>query len=79
MEVGSGSTSPISSIPLLNRNLPETEDPDNREQPRQRLTEDDNGNYNMHLMLLMTWLLPLTCPVLAVWVRTLASAGITTA
>ena len=28
-----------------------------------------------HVLLLMTWLLPLTAPVLAVWVRTLATAG----
>lgn len=26
----------------------------------------------------MTWLLPLVAPVLAVWVRTLATAGLTT-
>jgi hypothetical protein len=28
-----------------------------------------------HMLLLLTWLLPLTAPVLAVWVRTLATAG----
>ncbi|KAI0275434.1 PGAP1-like protein-domain-containing protein [Gloeopeniophorella convolvens] len=28
-----------------------------------------------HVLLLMTWLLPLVAPVLAVWVRTLATAG----
>ncbi|RDB19940.1 GPI inositol-deacylase [Hypsizygus marmoreus] len=38
----------------------------------------DNHNHNMHLLLLMTWLLPLVAPVLAVWVRTLATAGLTT-
>jgi len=38
----------------------------------------DNLNLNMHLLLLMTWLLPLTAPVLAVWVRTLLTAGYTT-
>jgi glycosylphosphatidylinositol deacylase len=27
------------------------------------------------VLLLLTWLLPLTAPVLAVWVRTLATAG----
>lgn len=32
---------------------------------------------NMHLLLLMTWLLPLVAPVLAVWVRTLMTAGFT--
>lgn len=30
-----------------------------------------------HLLLLLTWLLPLAAPVLAVWVRTLATAGLT--
>lgn len=38
----------------------------------------DNHNTNIHLLLLMTWLLPLTAPVLGVWVRTLATAGLTT-
>lgn len=33
---------------------------------------------NEYLLLLMTWLLPLAAPVLAVWVRTLATAGLTT-
>lgn len=32
---------------------------------------------NEYLLLLMTWLLPLVAPVLAVWVRTLATAGVT--
>jgi glycosylphosphatidylinositol deacylase len=32
---------------------------------------------NMHILLLMTWLLPLVAPVLAVWVRTLITAGFT--
>ena len=38
----------------------------------------ENANHNLHLLLLMTWLLPLTAPVLAVWVRTLLTAGYTT-
>ncbi|KAF9226838.1 PGAP1-domain-containing protein [Gyrodon lividus] len=33
---------------------------------------------NMCILLLMTWLLPLAAPVLAVWVRTLQTAGYTT-
>ncbi|KIJ69807.1 hypothetical protein HYDPIDRAFT_104430 [Hydnomerulius pinastri MD-312] len=33
---------------------------------------------NTHILLLMMWLLPLTAPVLAVWVRTLQTAGYTT-
>jgi GPI inositol-deacylase len=38
----------------------------------------DNVNHNLHFLLLMTWLLPLAAPVLAVWVRTLLTAGLTT-
>ncbi|KAF8165658.1 GPI-inositol-deacylase [Crassisporium funariophilum] len=45
---------------------------------RDRDVKQDNLNHNMHLLLLMTWLLPLTAPVLAVWVRTLLTAGYTT-
>ncbi|CAK5262528.1 unnamed protein product [Mycena citricolor] len=37
-----------------------------------------NHNHSMHLLLLMTWLLPLAAPVLVVWARTLATAGLTT-
>ena len=33
---------------------------------------------NTHILLLLTWLLPLTAPVLVVWVRTLLTAGYTT-
>ncbi|KAF5321343.1 hypothetical protein D9619_000541 [Psilocybe cf. subviscida] len=40
--------------------------------------ERDALNHNMHLLLFLTWLLPLTAPVLAVWVRTLLTAGYTT-
>lgn len=40
--------------------------------------KQNNLNHNLHLLLLMTWLLPLTAPVLAVWVRTLLTAGYTT-
>ncbi|KAI6040448.1 PGAP1-like protein-domain-containing protein [Pisolithus marmoratus] len=32
---------------------------------------------NTHILLFLTWLLPLTAPVLAVWVRTLLTAGYT--
>ena len=38
----------------------------------------DNVNHNLHFLLLMIWLLPFTAPVLAVWVRTLITAGLTT-
>jgi glycosylphosphatidylinositol deacylase len=38
----------------------------------------NNAHANAHLLLLLTWLLPLAAPVLAVWVRTLLTAGWTT-
>ena len=45
-------------------------------QPRH--VDESYKNANEHLLLLMTWLLPLVAPVLAVWVRTLMTAGYTT-
>lgn len=42
------------------------------------LEQINNDMHNWHLLLFMTWLLPLAAPVLAVWVRTLATAGYTT-
>jgi hypothetical protein len=48
-------------------------------EPSSHLTYTANSrNHNMHVLLLMTWLLPLAAPVLAVWVRTLVTAGLTT-
>ncbi|PPR02655.1 hypothetical protein CVT24_002138 [Panaeolus cyanescens] len=35
-------------------------------------------HHYFYTLLLMTWLLPLTAPILAVWVRTLLTAGFTT-
>ena len=43
-----------------------------------RITPLQQVNAQLHLLLFMTWLLPLAAPVLAVWVRTLATAGLTT-
>ncbi|KAJ3895608.1 PGAP1-like protein-domain-containing protein [Lentinula edodes] len=37
-----------------------------------------NSHHRAHLLLLMTWLLPLAAPVLVVWVRTLVTAGLST-
>lgn len=34
-------------------------------------------NQNTHMLLFMTWLLPLAAPVLVVWVRTIQTAGYT--
>ncbi|PFH49243.1 hypothetical protein AMATHDRAFT_148079 [Amanita thiersii Skay4041] len=38
----------------------------------------NNLRHNWYLLLLMTWLLPLAAPTLAVWVRTLGTAGYST-
>lgn len=40
--------------------------------------QQNNHRLNCHVLLFMTWLLPLAAPVLAVWVRTLVTAGLTT-
>ncbi|KAF8517867.1 PGAP1-like protein-domain-containing protein [Gautieria morchelliformis] len=40
--------------------------------------EADAQAQKAHVLLLLFWLLPLVAPVLAVWVRTLATAGLTT-
>lgn len=47
----------------------------NEEKPPSALS--DIHNINLHLLILLTLLLPLVAPVLAVWVRTLATAGFT--
>lgn len=47
-------------------------------EPKAPAVLESNFNQRMHLLLLMTWLLPLSAPVLVVWVRTLATAGVTT-
>ncbi|TFK25932.1 GPI-inositol-deacylase [Coprinopsis marcescibilis] len=56
---------------------------DAREKPDKteisKIERQNNQNLNMHILLLMTWLLPLVAPTLAVWVRTLITAGFTTA
>ncbi|KAF9567400.1 GPI-inositol-deacylase [Agrocybe pediades] len=65
MEVGTGSSDDLAS-------------PSNRRTSTSLDIKEDNLNINMHLLLFMTWLLPLTAPVLAVWVRTLLTAGYTT-
>ncbi|KAF9534116.1 GPI-inositol-deacylase [Crepidotus variabilis] len=49
-----------------------------RNSPGVVLIKQNNLNHSLHLLLLMTWFLPLTAPVLAVWVRTLLTAGYTT-
>lgn len=43
-----------------------------------RPEEHDALQQHLHILLLMTWCLPVVGPVLGVWVRTLATAGYTT-
>lgn len=75
------------AVPLLqfssqreNENEEVTNDRSSSERQPSSLYERrrDNVNHDLHFLLLMTWLLPLTAPVLAVWVRTLLTAGLTT-
>jgi len=40
--------------------------------------QHDARAQKLHVLLLMTWCLPILAPVLAVWVRTLLTAGFTT-
>jgi hypothetical protein len=65
------------AIPLLRREGETTAD-EPRRPARPPPHIGNNHNHSMHLLLLMTWLLPLAAPVLVVWVRTLAVAGLTT-
>ncbi|KAJ7437139.1 PGAP1-like protein-domain-containing protein [Mycena galericulata] len=68
------------AIPLLRRRVEggETVEDEPRRPAPPPLHIAGNHNHNMHLLLLMTWLLPLAAPVLVVWARTLAVAGLTT-
>ncbi|KAL1734367.1 PGAP1-like protein-domain-containing protein [Schizophyllum commune] len=68
-------TSPaLETIALASRD----EDVDAIAEHRQQKEDINRHNHSMHILLLMTWLLPLSAPVLVVWVRTLATAGLTT-
>ncbi|KAH8824741.1 PGAP1-like protein-domain-containing protein [Flagelloscypha sp. PMI_526] len=69
---GLSSAPDSTAIPLLRRDEDEPEEPPVLHRP------STNREESLHLLLLMTWLLPLAAPVLVVWVRTLATAGITT-
>ena len=69
------------AIPLVPRENGHVDDPSSSSPPPQPVTttiDTDVQNQREHLLLLMTWLLPLAAPVLAVWVRTLFTAGFTT-
>lgn len=68
------------SIPLIIRRPPSASPP--RSPPRSPPSSHggltpSTHHQNEHLLLLLTLLLPLAAPVLAVWVRTLANAGLT--
>ena len=71
---------PLVQFSSQRENGEETDDGSTLERQSSGLYElkRDNVNHNLHFLLLMTWLLPLTAPVLAVWVRTLLTAGLTT-
>ena len=86
--VPSLSSTPTESLPLRERSGSREEEIEPLELPEiQDVRWDqnfaaaadtlDNQAYheNTHLLLFVTWLLPLTMPVLAVWVRTLMTAG----
>lgn len=66
--------------PLVDRSMPaEGVDGVHPSQADNRIAiQRDNYRLNCHILLFMTWLLPLAAPVLAVWVRTLLTAGLTT-
>ncbi|KAF5393191.1 hypothetical protein D9757_001207 [Collybiopsis confluens] len=79
------SIAPVTAIPLLNRDESSTPIEDTRDIPRMPSAPPSahrylksNRNHKAHLLLFMTWLLPLAAPVLVVWVRTLVTAGLTT-
>lgn len=74
---------PVENHPLVDRSVPieEADDvpPSRTDQRKNHLfIQRDNYHLNCHILLFMTWLLPLAAPVLAVWVRTLFTAGLTT-
>ncbi|CCM00426.1 uncharacterized protein FIBRA_02458 [Fibroporia radiculosa] len=69
------------SISLENSQSPETQLPPSPLPPQRVASlypsaDGSAGNEQLHLLLLMTWLLPIVAPVLAVWVRTVGSSGI---
>lgn len=68
------------AVPLLTRDESASRGAEGSESvtaPQDRYSKS-NSNHKAHLLLLMTWLLPLAAPVLVVWVRTLVTAGLTT-
>ncbi|KAI0066653.1 PGAP1-domain-containing protein [Artomyces pyxidatus] len=72
------STTPPTSVSPTSRYPPRSRSPPPPSAAQTAQTHLNAHHHNTHLLLLMTWLLPLVAPVLAVWVRTLATAGLTT-
>jgi len=72
----------VDEYPLSNRSSDDTIICDSQSRTDERvqdknLVQLDNYHLSCHVLLLMTWLLPLAAPVLAVWVRTTITAGLT--
>ena len=74
-----------SAIPLMSRTDSDTPPSPTPASPSTPISPSAPGsldalvsrhNMNKHVLLLMTWLLPIAAPVLAVWVRTLAGSGL---
>lgn len=64
-------------VPLMDVS-PQPNSPTLDTSKRQQDVRVANYHHCQLLLLLMTWLLPIVAPVLAVWVRTLYTAGFTT-
>ncbi|KZT71514.1 PGAP1-domain-containing protein [Daedalea quercina L-15889] len=74
----SGNRPKEQAIPLMSReesNNPTSPTPTSPTSPSFD-TLVSRHNMDKHILLLMTWLLPIAAPVLAVWVRTLAGSGL---
>ena len=72
----------VDGYPLSDRSSDDTiicdsQSPTDEQVQDKTLVQLDNYHLSCHILLLMTWLLPLAAPVLAVWVRTLITAGLT--
>lgn len=72
----------VNDYPLFNRSSGDTTIHDSQLRADEQASDKtlvllDNYHLSCHVLLLMTWLLPLTAPVLAVWARTIVTAGLT--
>ena len=85
LQLDAVSYSRTEAVPLANTRRDSAEDQGRmsptlpgRKPPSEVVIKQSNLNHSLHLLLLMTWLLPFTGPVLTVWVRTLLTAGFAT-